>query len=73
VCAPSPVATTSGTSPGLWAAVAAQTLRVIQIQKGAGVARRCLRALLLTTSNPSIERTALSQLRWPKAAAHVER
>ena len=23
--------------------------------------------------NPSIERTALSQLRWPKPAAHVER
>ena len=23
--------------------------------------------------NPSIERTSLSQLRWPKAAAHVER
>jgi hypothetical protein len=23
--------------------------------------------------NPSIERTALSQLRWPKSAAHVER
>jgi hypothetical protein len=58
---------------GLWAAVAAQTLRAIQIQKGSGVARRCLREVWLTTSNPSIERTASSRLRRLKAAAHVER
>jgi hypothetical protein len=37
------------------------------------VASRCLRALLLTASNPSIERTASSRLRRLEAAAHVER
>jgi hypothetical protein len=33
----------------------------------------CPRAGRRMSSNPSIERTALSQLRWPKAAAHFER